>query len=108
MEHPSDVIVLGASAAGLAAADRLTRAGLRVTVLEARERVGGRVHTVADPLTGTPLGSLTGAARAVSQAGGEAAQPLGVHAGPGRPPMRCAAGTWLSWPWQLEPQHHAA
>ncbi|MDY7225553.1 flavin monoamine oxidase family protein [Hyalangium rubrum] len=55
MDRRSDVIVLGAGAAGLAAADRLTRAGLRVTVLEARDRVGGRVHTVADPLTGTPL-----------------------------------------------------
>lgn len=55
MDRPSDVIVLGAGAAGLAAADRLSRAGLRVTVLEARDRVGGRVHTVSDPLTGTPL-----------------------------------------------------
>ncbi len=55
MDRPSDVIVLGAGAAGLAAADRLTRVGLRVTVLEARERVGGRVHTLPDPFTGTPL-----------------------------------------------------
>lgn len=55
MDRPSDVIVLGAGAAGLAAADRLARTGLHVTVLEARDRVGGRVHTVPDPFTGTPL-----------------------------------------------------
>lgn len=40
-----DVIVVGAGAAGLAAAQRLERAGRRVLVLEARDRVGGRVHT---------------------------------------------------------------
>lgn len=55
MDRPSDVIVLGAGAAGLAAADRLARAGLRVTVLEARDRVGGRVHTVFDAFSGIPL-----------------------------------------------------
>jgi monoamine oxidase len=37
------VIVVGAGFAGLAAADRLAAEGWRVTVLEARERVGGRV-----------------------------------------------------------------
>ena len=51
---------------------------------------------------------MRGAARAVRQAGGEAAQPLEVHAGPGHPPFRCAAGAWLSWPWQLELQQQAA
>jgi len=35
-------------------------------------------------------GPLTGAARAVSPVGGQAAQPLEVHACPGRPPMGCA------------------
>ena len=41
-----DVIIIGAGIAGLTAAERLGNAGLRVLVLEARERVGGRVWTV--------------------------------------------------------------
>ena len=40
-----DVIVIGAGLAGLAAADRLVWAGHHVTVLEARDRLGGRVWT---------------------------------------------------------------
>ena len=40
-----DVIVIGAGAAGIAAARRLTEAGLDVVILEARNRVGGRAYT---------------------------------------------------------------
>ncbi len=40
------VVVLGAGIAGLVAAYELQQAGFRVTVLEARDRVGGRVWTV--------------------------------------------------------------
>ncbi len=40
-----DAVVIGAGTAGLAAAGVLTRAGLAVSVLEARDRVGGRVHS---------------------------------------------------------------
>src|SRR5262245_31156118 len=40
------VVVIGAGFAGLAAADALRAAGAEVTVLEARDRVGGRVWSV--------------------------------------------------------------
>jgi monoamine oxidase len=41
----SEVVVIGAGAAGLAAADALSREGREVLVLEARGRVGGRCFT---------------------------------------------------------------
>ncbi|RDC65181.1 flavin monoamine oxidase family protein [Adhaeribacter pallidiroseus] len=40
-----DVLIIGAGAAGLMAARELTKQGLQVTVLEARNRLGGRVYT---------------------------------------------------------------
>ncbi|HLM68436.1 MAG TPA: FAD-dependent oxidoreductase, partial [Longimicrobium sp.] len=43
------VVVVGAGLAGLAAAYELARAGVEVRVLEARERPGGRVHTLRAP-----------------------------------------------------------
>ncbi|MBG0822501.1 FAD-dependent oxidoreductase [Planomonospora sp. ID91781] len=42
---PTRVIVIGAGLAGLAAANALTSAGVRVLVLEARDRLGGRIRT---------------------------------------------------------------
>lgn len=49
----SEVVVIGAGVAGLAAARELAAHGVAALVLEARGRVGGRVHTVHDP--GSPL-----------------------------------------------------
>jgi monoamine oxidase len=46
------VIVVGAGLAGLTAAYELHRAGFDVTVLEARDRIGGRVYTLRDPFLG--------------------------------------------------------
>lgn len=43
------VIVVGAGLAGLAAAHELVRAGHDVSVIEARSRAGGRVHTIRQP-----------------------------------------------------------
>lgn len=40
-----DVVIVGAGAAGLAAARDLSGAGKRVCIVEARERIGGRVDT---------------------------------------------------------------
>jgi monoamine oxidase len=48
-----DVLVLGAGLAGLNAAHHLEAAGLRVRVLEAAARIGGRIHTL-DELPGRP------------------------------------------------------
>src|ERR1700733_5383942 len=48
MSLPStvDVAIIGAGAAGLGAAHALKRSGLTTIVLEARDRVGGRGHTI--------------------------------------------------------------
>jgi monoamine oxidase len=44
-DKATDVLVLGAGVSGLAAAARLAQAGCTVRVLEARDRIGGRVLT---------------------------------------------------------------
>lgn len=50
-----DVAVIGAGVAGLSAARDLTTIGLSVQVIEARDRIGGRILTVRDPAVSIPL-----------------------------------------------------
>lgn len=49
------VIIVGAGAAGLAAAKTLSDAGHGAIVLEARDRIGGRIHTLRDPRLQIPI-----------------------------------------------------
>jgi monoamine oxidase len=50
-----DVAIVGGGVAGLAAMRVLEERGIRTCVLEARSRIGGRIHTVRDPRVAHPL-----------------------------------------------------
>jgi len=51
----TEVVVIGGGVAGLACAQALCEAGVQVTILEARSRVGGRVWTAHPSLTTAPV-----------------------------------------------------
>jgi monoamine oxidase len=50
-----DVVVIGGGVAGLAAAESIARAGCKTLLLEARDRLGGRILTVYDSQLSVPL-----------------------------------------------------
>ena len=49
------VLIIGAGVAGLAAAQSLAGAGFKVTILEARDRIGGRIHTLHERHSPVPV-----------------------------------------------------
>lgn len=59
MSYDADVVIIGAGAAGIAAAIELQSTNLTVLVLEARDRIGGRAHTDREtfPSTSIDLGA---------------------------------------------------
>ena len=112
------VVVVGAGISGLAAAWRLERAGVDVTVLEARDEAGGRVRTeqVGDYLVDTGPDAATAGdvnwLRLVDDLGlsdrvAETSPVLGmvrdgrIHDIDPRKPLRAAFTPALSWPAKL-------
>lgn len=53
----SSVLIIGGGVAGLAAAWELTRRGVSVTVIEAKNRLGGRIHTLRESSWPIELGA---------------------------------------------------
>lgn len=100
LDDGSDVIVLGAGAAGLACASVLDRAGLRVTVLEARDRIGGRVLTARPD--GAPLPVELGA----EFVHGAPAEILTLAAEAGLALVPVAEGSWVADRAGLRPARH--
>jgi monoamine oxidase len=82
-----DVIVIGAGAAGLAAAAALSGSGCAVRVLEARDRIGGRIWTRLEPGLGAPIelgaefihGDSPETYELLRRAGGSAVDTSGEH-----------------------------
>lgn len=54
-QEPYDIIIIGTGAAGLMAAWELVQAGKTVILIEARDRPGGRIHTINDSRFAMPV-----------------------------------------------------
>jgi monoamine oxidase len=94
LDHQVDVVVVGAGFAGLVAARDLRERGLRVVVLEARDRVGGRAYT--GPFAGSDQMVEFGGAwfdSSLHTPLRDEAERYGVAIGPGLP---CEAVRWFT------------
>lgn len=84
-------VVIGGGIAGLAAAHRLLASGLRVTVLEATERLGGKLMTGEIAGTQVDLGAESMLARRPEAVGLATAVGLGERL---QPPATATASVW--------------
>ena len=117
---PKKVIIIGAGLAGLSAAYELTQAGHDVTVLEARTRPGGRVHTLRDPFA-EGLYAEAGATRIPNHHDFtlKYVEFFGLTLDPFQPPdspsvyyvrgkrIRVTPGQKVEWPYDLTPEERA-
>jgi monoamine oxidase len=86
-ESSWDVVIIGAGAAGLAAARTLAEAGRSVLLLDARDRIGGRIWTRREADTGAPIelgaefihGHIPQTLRLLQEAGQAALDAEGTH-----------------------------
>jgi monoamine oxidase len=98
MSHAKvDVVIVGAGAAGLAAARALHHAGADVLVFEARERLGGRVFTHRDPRSPVPI------ELGAEFIHGRAAELTGVVRKAGIPTLDVAGQRWMPAGRRLRP-----
>lgn len=54
-ENEFDVVIIGAGAAGLMAAWEMVKVGKNVAIVEARDRIGGRIVTIKDQQFDEPI-----------------------------------------------------
>ncbi|ANW21801.1 protoporphyrinogen oxidase [Streptomyces clavuligerus] len=97
------MVVVGGGISGLAAAHRLVTAGVRVTLVEASERVGGKLHT--GEIAGVPvdLGAESMLARRPEGIDLARAAGLGDRL---RPPATATASIWTRGALRPMPQGH--
>ena len=114
------IVIIGAGLAGLSAAYELTQAGHDVTVLEARNRPGGRVYTLRDPFT-DGLYAEAGATRIPDHHHFtlKYAAMFGLTLDPFEPPdldsvyyvrgrrLKVKPGQKVEWPYDLTPEERA-